>query len=67
LREQVPSLLQQVPHLSWKRVKAHATNKDNNMVDLIARKYALKMQKELPIDFVPPAKQPDTMQPNLFS
>lgn len=67
LREQVPALISQIPNLSWKRVKAHAVDKDNNLVDVIARRHALKLQKELPYDFVPPSKILDKYQPNLFS
>jgi ribonuclease HI len=61
LREMINVLLPSFSHLSWKRVKAHATNKYNNMVDKLARDEALRIQKTIPKEFVPPVvQQPDS-------
>lgn len=68
LRSIVSTILPRYSHVSWKRVKAHATNAHNNKVDQLARKEAIRMQKLLPPDFTPPivTQNADTAQKPLF-
>jgi ribonuclease HI len=66
LRLQLHDLISKVVDVTWKWVKAHATSKHNNAVDLLARRAATKIQANLPVDYIPPIKIDDNPQRSLF-
>ncbi len=63
---QMHQLLSQFPSISWRWVKAHATSKYNNAVDLLARRAAMKIQASLPEGYTPPIKEDPNQQKPLF-
>jgi ribonuclease HI len=67
LRVILNDLLPKFPHLSLKRVKAHASNKYNNVIDELAREAALRMPilPDMPKNY-PQSSNEDPMQKSLF-
>jgi ribonuclease HI len=67
LRLLLHDLLPKFPNLSLKRVKAHATNKYNNIIDELAREAALRMPilSDMP-KIYPQSNNDDPMQKSLF-
>jgi len=69
LWKQVPSLVGGFTNIQWVWVKWHAYNKNNNLVDGLARSEAERIQKSLPKWYKPPVKasEPEGKQKTLFN